>query len=261
MKPDSTAGHSHKSPKDNGIKTMVTSVDFLKKISCFASLEPSDLEKIKSLISEKRFHRNEIIFLEGDPCPGIHFVISGRVKIFKTSVEGKEQILRIMEPFDSFNDVPLFDGGPNPACAQAIEPSVIYIVRKENMLSIIRDYPSVALALLRVFAQRLRHLTLLVEGLSFRRVTSRLAKILLQYAQGYEESPARATSVTLQSPRRALGLKQHITQQELAAMVGTAREVISRSLKALEEEGAIKMERHKILIHDPQLLREISDRS
>ncbi len=240
---------------------MVTSVDFLKKIPYFASLEPSDLEKIKGLISEKRFHRNEIIFLEGDPCPGIHFVISGRVRIFKTSVEGKEQVLRIMEPFDSFNDVPLFDGGPNPACAQAIEPSVIYIVRKENMLSIIRDCPSVALAVLRVFAERLRHLTLLVEDLSFRRVTSRLAKILLQYAQGYEESPARAASVTLQGPQRALRLKQRITQQELAAMVGTAREMISRSLKALEQEGAIKIERHKILIHDPKLLREISDRS
>jgi CRP/FNR family transcriptional regulator len=240
---------------------MVTSVDFLKKIPYFASLEPSDLENIKSLISEKRFHRNEIIFLEGYPSPGIHFVISGRVKIFKTSVEGKEQVLAVMEPFDSFNDVPLFDGGPNPACAQAIEPSVIYIVRKENMLSIIRDYPSVALAVLRVFAERLRHLTLLVEDLSFRRVTSRLAKILLQYAEGYEESGARATGVTLQGPKRALGLKQRITQQELAAMVGTAREMVSRSLKTLEEEGAIKMERHKILIHNPQLLREISYRS
>lgn len=240
---------------------MVTSVGLLKKIPYFASLEPSDLEKIKSLISEKKFHRNEIIFLEGHPCPGIHFVISGRVKIFKTSVEGKEQVLAVMEPFDSFNDVPLFDGGPNPASAQAVEPSVVYIVQKGNMLSIIHQYPSVALAVLRVFAERLRHLTLLVEDLSFRRVTSRLAKILLQYAQRYGESPARATSVTLQSPPRALGLKQRITQQELAAMVGTAREMISRSLKALEEEGAIKMERHKILIHDPQLLREISDRS
>lgn len=240
---------------------MVTSVNFLKKISYFASLGPTDLEKIKGLVSEKRFHRNEIIFLEGDPCPGIYFVISGRVRIFKTSVDGKEQVLAVMESSASFNDVPLFDGGPNPASAQAIEPSVIYMVRKESMLTIIHDYPSVALAVLRVFAERLRHLTLLVEDLSFRRVTSRLARILLQYAEGYGESPARAAGVTFQAPPRALELKQRITQQDLAAMVGTAREMISRSLKALEEEGAIKMERHKILIHDPQLLKEISDRS
>ncbi|MBI2953823.1 MAG: Crp/Fnr family transcriptional regulator [Chloroflexi bacterium] len=213
---------------------------FLKSISLFAGLSDDLLDAIARRLITKSFNKGDIIFLEYAACEGIYFVKSGRVKVYKTSAEGKEQVLRVMGPGESFNDVPVFDGGPNPASAEAMEATTVYLIPKRDLLSLVEDNPALAMGVIRNFGSRLRHLTMLVEDLSFRHVTSRLAKVLLGHADA-----------------KAEGHKRRLTQQEMASMVGTAREVVGRSLKNMEEQGIIKMEGHRIVILDKQKLSQM----
>jgi len=220
---------------------MAVQLEFLKNILYFSSLDPAELESIRKLVFEKTADRAEMVLLEGESAANLYFVASGVVKMFKTSAEGKEQILSIVRPGESFNDVPVFDGGPNPASAQAMGPVLLYGIKRNDIEAILRNHPQIALNVIKVLASRVRHLVSLVEDLSFKHVIGRVAKILLEHAGGEMSHGSR------------------LTQQEMAAMAGTAREVVGRSLKALEEEGAIKLDRHRIIIIDKEALKEIME--
>ncbi len=220
---------------------MAVQLEFLKSILYFSDLGLAELESIKKLVFEKTADRAEMVLLEGEPAANLYFVASGAVKVFKTSVEGKEQILSIVRPGESFNDVAIFDGGPNPASARTMGPVLLYGIKRNDVEAILRDHPQIALNVIKVLARRVRHLVSLVEDLSFRHVTSRVAKILFEQIGGEMD----------RGPR--------LTQQEMAAMAGTAREVVGRSLKALEEEGAIKLDRHRIIITDKEALQKITE--
>jgi CRP-like cAMP-binding protein len=220
---------------------MAVQLEFLKSILYFSDLGLAELESIRKLVFEKTADRAEMVLLEGEPAANLYFVASGVVKVFKTSAEGKEQILSIVRPGESFNDVPIFDGGPNPASARAMGPVLLYGIKKNDMEAILRNYPQIALNVIKVLARRVRHLVSLVEDLSFKHVIGRVAKILLEHTGG------------------EIGRGSRLTQQEMAAMAGTAREVVGRSLKALEEEGAIKFDRHRIIITDKEALKEIME--
>jgi CRP-like cAMP-binding protein len=162
------------------------------------------------------------------------------VKVYKTSPEGREQVLRIMQPGDTFNEVPVFDGGENPASVEALDAVSLYVLPVEDMQRLILQVPAISANVIRILASRLRHLVGLVEDLSFRHVTGRVAKILLQHGRDTGASPGR------------------LTQQEMATMAGTAREMVGRALKGLEQAGAIKMERGRIVILDREALERLS---
>ncbi len=216
---------------------MTIDTEFLKKISYFEGLSPEELESIKPLVFEKKAERGEIILYEGDEAEALYFVISGAVKVFKTSVEGKEQILGIIRPGESFNDVPVFDDAPNPASVQAMGDVVLYEIGKRELKALLQNHPQIALSTIKVLAGQVRSLVSLVEDLSFRQVIGRVAKILLEHASG------------------EVGSVPRLTQQEMAAMAGSAREVVGRSLKALEEEGLIKLNRQRVAITNKEALR------
>jgi CRP-like cAMP-binding protein len=220
---------------------MAVQLEFLKSILYFSALGLAELESIGKLVFEKTADRAEMVLLEGESAANLYFVASGVVKVFKTSAEGKEQILSIVRPGESFNDVPVFDGGPNPASARAMGPILLYGIKKSDMEAILRDHPQIALNVIKVLAGRVRHLVSLVEDLSFKHVIGRVAKILFEHIGG------------------EVGRGPRLTQQEMAAMAGTAREVVGRSLKALEEEGAIKVDRHRIIITDKEALQKIME--
>lgn len=221
-------------------KGMVVEASFLHESPYFSNLNDEELNLIQKLVFEKVFERGDLIVLEGEPAKALYFVLSGAVKIFKTSPDGKEQIFGIVRPGESFNDVPVFDGGPNPFSAQAMGPVVIYRIEKRDFNDILRDHSRVALNVINVLAGLVRHLTSLVEDLSFRPVIRRVAKILLEYA------------------REGTGSVQRLTQQEMAALAGTAREVVARSLKALESKGTLRTDRHRIVITDREALKDIA---
>ena len=219
---------------------MAVPLEFLRHIPYFQRLDDAQLEQIRPLVTERDYDRGEIVILEGDDCEAIYFVKTGRVKVFKTSPEGREQVLRIMKPGDTFNEVPVFDGGPNPASVEALDPASLYVLPSDEMQRLMLEIPAVSKNVIRILASRLRHLVELVEDLSFRHVTGRVAKILLQHSVDASSGGGR------------------LTQQEMATMAGTAREMVGRALKGLEQTGAIKVERGRIVIVDKNALEKLS---
>jgi CRP-like cAMP-binding protein len=222
---------------------MAIDVGLLRGNPYFAGLGEADLEAIAQRMFEQSVERGDMILMEEDPSEAIYFVVSGAVKVFKTSIEGKEQILCLLRTGESFNDVPILDGGPNVASAIAMTPVVLYGMTRTDMEELLRENPTIAMNVIRVLSRKVRHFVSMVEDLSFRDVTSRVAKLLLDYATdhgGPEEG----------------GQRPRLTQQEMAAMVGTAREVVGRSLKVLEEEGAIRMDRHRIVVTNRRALQQ-----
>jgi len=206
----------------------------LKVIPYFQDLDAGALERLRASVFDLRLEKGQILFTEGEPAQAMYVVRSGQVKIFKLSPDGREQTLRIAGAGDCFNEVPIFDEGPNPANAEAVEPATLWGIRRTDMRRLVEEHPAVAIGFLKAFAGKLRYFTRKVEDLSFRSVTSRVAKLLLETAEDDGKGNLR--------------LKQQFTQQEMAAVVGTAREMIGRAFRVLEKEGAIRLERHRIMI-------------
>lgn len=219
---------------------MAIQLSSLKAIPYFTGMSEADLALISRHVFEKRAERGEILFFEGEPADVLYFVVEGVVKVFKTSADGKEQIFSIIRPGDSFNDVPVISGGVNLASAGAMSTVMLNGIKKKELENIIKEYPQVALNIINVLSRRVEELMTLVEDFSFRRVSGRVAKILLEYTG--KDNPE----------------KPRLTQQEIAAMIGTAREMVGRSLKNLEGEGAIRIERNRIIITDRQVLSELA---
>lgn len=215
--------------------------DFLSSVPYFSALSPVEIGRISRKALERSFARGEVLFLEGEPCQGLYVVKTGRVRIFKSSPEGREQVLLTASAGTTFNEVPVFDGGANPASASALETTTVYIIPEETMLSLLDGCPA-AQVITKLFAGRLRHLTTVVEDLSFRSVVSRLARLLLDLAVVQEGS----------SP------VPHLTQEEMATMVGSVRDVVGRALRTLEKSGAIKLEGQRLLVVDPEKLKTAS---
>jgi CRP-like cAMP-binding protein len=219
---------------------MITPLEAAKTIPYFSGIDLESLEYASKAVIEKKVDKGEIIILEGETAEALFVVASGAVKIFKTSADGREQILSIVRPGESFNDVPVFDNGLNPASAQAMTPVMLYGITRQELEAILRKHPAVALNIIKTLAHKVRQLVSLVEDLSFRHVRSRVAKILLEYAADRSEPRPR------------------LTQQDIAAMAGTAREVVGRSLKSLESDGLIRLESHRVVISDKEALRQLA---
>ncbi|MFH1650807.1 MAG: Crp/Fnr family transcriptional regulator [Chloroflexota bacterium] len=213
---------------------------FLAKSAYFSGLGEAENAAVSRFVLEKTAERGEIILFEGEPAEVLYFVVTGVVKVFKTSAEGKEQILELVRPGETFNDVPVFSGQTNLAGAEALGPVTLYGIKKSDLEAVFRDYPQFAGNIIKVLSEKVAHLVSLVEDLSFKNVTGRIAKILLEYGGDGQHPVTR------------------LTQQEMAAIAGTAREMVGRSLKTLETDKAIRLERHRIVITDLKLLQGIA---
>ena len=219
---------------------MSVRTEYIRMMPYFSGLSVSEYDAVRQYFHEKKVGKGEILLFEGDAADSLNFLIEGAVKVYKTSAEGKEQILEIIRPGESFNDAPVFNGQVNLASAEAMSSVTVCTIKKSDMENILKDYPRVAMNVIQILSQRVVHLVSLVEDLSFRNVTGRVAKVLLEYAlEGSDDRP-------------------RLTQQEMAAMIGTAREMVGRSLKTLEEEGSIRMERNRVIITNPEMLRALA---
>jgi CRP/FNR family transcriptional regulator, cyclic AMP receptor protein len=222
---------------------MTDKLGFLRSSPFFEGLAADRLEAVSQRVFEKNLARGEMALNEGATPGALYFVAEGAVKLFKTSAEGKEQILSLMRPGDSFDDVPMFDGGVAPVNVQALCPLKLYGIQRDDLDAILKQYPELSRNVIRILAGRIRYLISLIEDLSFRSVVSRVAKILLE---------------TVGAPQ---GLTPRLTQRDMAAMAGTAREVVSRSLKYLEDAKLIEMRRHQIAIRDRKGLQQLVEPS
>lgn len=209
----------------------------LRTVPYFAVLNRRVLQEIADRAQRRTYLPGEMIFLEGDPCAGLFIIESGQVKAFKTSSEGREQTLHALGPGQSFNDVAVLDGGSNPANAIALEEAVIWRLAREDVRQLANSHPELAWGLLEHVARRARFLVSVVEDLGLRSVKARLAKLLLEEAQ----RSADAGSVE----------RSHLlTQQEMASRLGTVREMVGRALRSLAQDGAIRIDRHRIEVID-----------
>jgi CRP-like cAMP-binding protein len=218
---------------------MTIKIEMLRKIPYFSMLSPDELALVATVTVERHYKRGDLILIAGETEGALCYVCSGLVKVFKASPEGKEQVLRLIGAGYTFNDVPALDGGPNPASVAAVEPSVVYVIRRSGLRKLIATRPEVAEAVVLTLAKSLRHLVALVEDLSLRHVTARVAKILLD-----QETSAQQ------------GQQIHrLTQTEMAALVGSAREVVGRALKELETAGIIEMRHGHAVVLNKERLR------
>ena len=213
---------------------------FLQKTPLFTEVAQIELEAISQLMFEKQLRRAETVLIESDLSDTLFIVAEGVVKLFKISIDGKEQILGLVRPNEMFNAVAVFDGGLVPINAQALGAVTLYGITRDNLIAALHNNPALAQRIIRMLSQRIRSLTSLVEDLSFRNVVSRVAKILLENLSEPTYPPI---------PK--------LTQREMAAMAGTAREVVARSLKYLEGSGLIEIRSHRIAIRNKKGLEQV----
>jgi CRP-like cAMP-binding protein len=216
-----------------------TKLDLLKQVPYFASLPPQEARELATRLRERSYRAGDVIFRRGDRCEGLCIVLSGRVRTVITSAEGREQVLRVFGPGRTFGDIPVFDDESMPADAISMTDSTVAVLSQADVLDLLRRHPKVSLDVIRQFASRLRAYKLVVQDLSLRDVVGRVARMLRDRALGHDTVIEDSASVHLR-----------YTQEEIAAMVGSVREVVQRALKTLERAEVIEMTRGEIRIVD-----------
>ncbi len=206
--------------------------------------------------SELTVNKGELIFQEGDRGQGFYIVGAGKIKVFKMSFEGKEQILHIYGPGHIFGEVPVFQGKSFPASAMALEPSTILFLPRQAFVRQIETSPALAMNMLADLSRRLREFTVQIENLSLKEVPARLAAYILTLAQ--EESELLQTSALRKKGLPATIVSLPVSKVQLASLIGTTPETISRVLKKMDQSGFIKTEGKKILILDHGGLEALS---
>lgn len=221
---------------------MTIKLELLRTACYFTKLDKASLDAISRFIFEKQCPAKEIIFLEENEEKTIHFAISGAIKLFTTSNEGREFIVRIAYGGDSFNDDNLHGNGPNILGAATLSPVVLYRLSQLDLAEITHHYPQVLSNMVEVFAKREQYLVKLAKELVFKNITGRLAQLLLE-----KEDLSYTGDGSSQ-----------MTMQDMAFMIGTVREMVSRSLRDMEAMKAVTIDKNRIVINDREKLLELN---
>jgi CRP/FNR family transcriptional regulator len=216
---------------------------FIARAPLFKGLPGAQLDRIAGIAEPRTYRRGEVVFSDGEEADGFYIPMRGRVKIFKLSPEGKEQVLHIMGFQEPFGEVPVFTGGRFPAHAQAIEESLLIFFRGSAFTDLVRDDPSLAMNMLALLSQRLRQFAGLVEELSLKEVPARLASYLIYLSDRAKGEPI----VQLDIPKTLL-----------ANVLGTMPETVSRVLGRMAAEGIIEVEGRRIRLLDRARLDDLS---
>lgn len=222
----------------------------LRKTPLFTNLTPKEMQSLASRVSTRHFHTGQMLFTEGDPCSGLFVVAAGSVRIFKLSPAGREQILAVEGPGNSFAELPVFDGGNYPASASALGDTEVLFISRKDFQNFCREHPDVGLKVIAVVGSRLRRLVEIIEELSFTTVRQRLIAVVLRLAE-QSGKPSKEGVI----------LQMTMSHQELAAELGTVRELVSRNLSRLQAEGFLLVDGRRILIKDLPALKKESQSS
>ena len=218
--------------------------DVLGTIPLFSGMAQNQLSQIHHIAHDKHYKRGDAIFWENEPGNGFYVVVQGKVKIYKTSAEGKEQILHIYGPGNPIGEVPVFSGSQFPANAQAIEKSRLLFFPRQDFIDLISAHPSLALNMLAVLSMRLRQFTVQVENLSLKEVPARLASYLI-FLSEEQDNP---DSVSLP-----------ISKGQLASLLGTIPETLSRIFSKMKSQGLIAVDGSIISLTDQDGLKDVVD--
>src|SRR5579862_3454230 len=195
------------------------STALLKKVAIFSGLNDPEFAFLISHVVQRKFGAGELIFGEAEPCNGLYVVEAGHVRIFKSSAGGREQVLSIDGPGASVAELPVFDGGNYPASAQAVNDCTLLFFSKKDFQALCLQHPEVALKVLRVVGARLRRLVGIIEELSFTTVRHRLVAWLVRLAKSQGKRDGDMVTIDLLA-----------NNTEVAAHIGTVRELVSRNL-------------------------------
>jgi CRP/FNR family cyclic AMP-dependent transcriptional regulator len=216
----------------------------LRRLPLFNELSEQELEVISERVKRRKYEADEMIFSEGEACHELLIVEAGEAKVFKSASNGREQLIAIERAGNSLAEFPLFDEGRHSSTARAIVETSLLELPAEHFRIICMQYPKVAIKVIRVLGHRLRHMDGLVEKLSFSTVRGRLIAHLLQLAEDHGRPDGNRVDVELLE-----------NNEELAARLGTVRELISRNLGRLHGEGLIEMRRRAVTIPDVRKLK------
>jgi CRP/FNR family transcriptional regulator len=216
----------------------------LRKIPFFASLTEQEMDTLATRVSKKHFQRGELLFGEGDSCTGLFLVTAGKIRLYKLSPAGREQALAVRGPGSSFGEPVMFDGGKYSASASALEDAEVFFISREDFQNVCRKHPDVALKVIAEVGSRLRHLVEIIEDLSFTTVRQRLIALVLRLTQTSGTPSKEGVHVELTG-----------THEDLAAELGTVRELVSRNLGQLQAEGFLEVKGRTIIVKDLAGLR------
>jgi CRP/FNR family transcriptional regulator len=221
-------------------------VNIISTIPLFNGLPEDQIFAIKKIAVEKQFNKGEIIFSEGDEGNGFFVIAEGRVKVFKVSTEGKEQILHIFGPGQPFGEVPVFTGQRFPANAQAIDKTRVLFFPRASIVDLISANPSLALNMLAIMSKKLRQFAVQIENLSLKEMPARLASYLIFLADE-------------QNNDNVVSLK--ISKGQLASILGTIPETLSRVFAKLSGQNLISVDGKKIALLDRRGLENLAEYS
>ena len=220
----------------------------LRRTRLFAELDEATLDRLAERAFERTFQKDEVLFMAGDEAAGMHVIVEGAVRAFRVSLEGREQVIHIERAGATIAEVPVFDDGAYPSTVAAEEATKTLFIAKQDVRRLCLEHPQIPLAAVKLLAERLRRCAALVEALSLREVGQRLARFLLTEARRQPILDERELSLNLTQ-----------TNQQIAAHIGSVREVISRAFTRLQQEGLISVEGRKVIIHDEAALEAFAE--
>jgi CRP-like cAMP-binding protein len=220
----------------------------LQEMPVLSSLPQSDWEKVKDLFVEKHFGKDEYIFFEGDPSAWIGVILEGRVKMIKHSEAGKDVVLDVISPGEMLGEVAAFNGNPCPATAQAMEPTVVASIYRDDFLHLLKQYPALALRVIEELGRRLREAQETIKSMAVERVERRIARILLKLA-----------ATTGSSSEDGILIELPLTRQDIAEMVGTTVETAIRTMSKFRKRGLVQTKRGRVIILEPHQLVRIAE--
>lgn len=219
-------------------------IRILRETQLFGQAPPAALKTLAGRARERRLQHAEILFTAGDEARGLYVVVSGAVRAFRESEEGREQTIHVERTGATLAEVPVFDNGPYPSTVMAEEDSLLLLLPREDVKQYLLENPEAALSALSLLAGRLRKMALLVEQLSLQDVSERLAALLLEEAGAKGEAVKDGASFSLPDPHH-----------RIAARLGSVREVVTRNLRRLTDDGVIAIHGHKITILNAAALK------
>ncbi len=222
----------------------VDKIEVLRRTALFGSLGEAELKALAARAVVKRLRKGDGLFLEGEEARGLYVVVEGAIRAYRESGEGREQVIHVERAGATIAEVPMFDNGAYPSTAAAEEDSVVLFIDRRDVRRLCLEHPRIALAALEILAGRLRRAAALIEALSLREVDQRLARLLLSEAE-LRGRPKDGRMV----------FRLVLTNAQIAARIGTVREVVSRALARLEQSGLIEVEGRQVLISDEAALR------
>jgi len=242
----------------------------LAGVPLFSNLSADQLERLGLRSRLISFERREAVFHEGDEASGLYVVARGRVKVYKVSPRGKEQILHLLGPGEPLGEVALFSGRTFPANAETVEPSLLFYVARRALIDLIHEDSEVALHMMAFLSARLRAFAGLIENLSLREVAGRLASFIMLGAANRLDlalggaadgnTGAHAGTITATAAGSAASrpdtIDLDLSKTEMAALFGTVPETLSRAFRQLQDEGIIETQGRKIRVKDWRMLEK-----